>query len=73
VPKEGNLVKLEWFRRYDRPLEKQIGDLIVQSWDPAIAIGDDCDYSVCMTFLKKKDDYYLAARLSRSAQFSRFA
>ena len=59
VPKEGNLVKLEWFRRYDREPEKQIGDHIVQSWDPAIAIGDDSDYSVCMTFLKKKDDYYL--------------
>ena len=59
MPKEGNLVKLEWFRRYDREPEKQIGDHIVQSWDPAIAIGDDSDYSVCMTFLKKKDDYYL--------------
>jgi predicted phage terminase large subunit-like protein len=59
VPKEGNFVKFEWFRRYDRAPEKQIGDHVVQSWDTAIALGDDSDYSVCTTWLKKKDDYYL--------------
>jgi predicted phage terminase large subunit-like protein len=59
VPKEGNFVKFEWFRRYYRAPEKQIGDHIAQSWDTAIALGDDSDYSVCTTWLKKKDDYYL--------------
>jgi predicted phage terminase large subunit-like protein len=59
VPKEGNFIQRQWFMSYDRAPEKQIGDHIVQSWDTAIAIGDDSDYSVCTTWLKKRDDYYL--------------
>jgi predicted phage terminase large subunit-like protein len=59
VPIEGNLIRVDWLKRYDRAPEKQMGDLIVQSWDIATGIGDHNDYSVCATFLKRKDDYYL--------------
>ena len=59
VPIEGNLIRVDWLKRYDRAPVKQVGDLIVQSWDTATGIGDRNDYSVCATFLKRKDDYYL--------------
>jgi predicted phage terminase large subunit-like protein len=40
------------------PLQ-QPGDRLVQSWDVAAAIGENNDYSVCNTWLKKKADYHL--------------
>ena len=59
VPKAGNFIQLQWFRRYDKAPVKQAGDRIVQSWDPASGIDDHHDYSVCITCLVRKDDYYL--------------
>jgi predicted phage terminase large subunit-like protein len=59
VPKDGNFIQRQWFRWYkDKPV-KQLGDVIVQSWDTAMALDDHNDYSVCTTWLKRKDDYYL--------------
>jgi predicted phage terminase large subunit-like protein len=60
VPKAGNLIQLQWFRRYDQAPVKQAGDRIVQSWDPASGIDDHNDYSVCTTWLVTKEKkYYL--------------
>jgi predicted phage terminase large subunit-like protein len=59
VPEGGNAIKGEWFRCWTKTAVKQSGDLIVQSWDVAAAIGDNNDYSVCTTWLKRKGDYYL--------------
>ncbi|MEL6370243.1 MAG: phage terminase large subunit [Pseudomonadota bacterium] len=46
VPLEGNLIKREWFKRYDHPPE---GAQIVQSWDLASSTNERADYSVCVT------------------------
>jgi predicted phage terminase large subunit-like protein len=59
VPNGGNFILRQWFRWYTHPPVKQIGDVIVQSWDTAIGIDDHNDYSVCTTWLKRKDDYYV--------------
>ena len=59
VPEEGNLVKVEWLRRYEVLPEKQGPDRIVQSWDCAAKSGELNDYSVCLTFLVRKNEFYL--------------
>lgn len=58
VPLEGNLIRRDWFTFYDRPPEKEM-QRIVQSWDIAMTTGNANDYSVCTTWLRSKDDYYL--------------
>lgn len=59
VPIEGNLIKREWFKTYDQAPARAVGVQVVQSWDIATTIGDKNDYSVCMTFLSVRGDYYL--------------
>src|SRR5262245_25299408 len=58
VPFEGNLIRREWFRSYDR-LPQGSAQRIVQSWDVAMMTGDANDYSVCTTWWIIKSDYYL--------------
>jgi predicted phage terminase large subunit-like protein len=59
VPLEGDLIKRAWFRSYSCRPAHQMGDQIVQSWDTASKANKTNDYSVCTTWLKRKDDYYL--------------
>ncbi|MEP0322127.1 phage terminase large subunit [Bauldia litoralis] len=60
VPAEGNLIRRNWFKLVDDVPERRPGVQVVQSWDIASAIGDRNDYSVCLSFHVKRDDYYLA-------------
>ena len=50
VPAEGNLVKIEWFQRYDDPPNRNAFEAIVQSRDTAMVPGEGNDYSVCLTW-----------------------
>jgi len=59
VPLEGNLIRREWFRYYDRLPAQDPPGRIVQSWDIAMMTGDANDYSVCTTWRVTKSDYYL--------------
>ncbi|MEP0314144.1 phage terminase large subunit [Hyphomonas sp.] len=59
VPLEGNIIKRDWFRSYKRAPEREAGVQCVQSWDIATTIGDARDHSVCLTFLRIRDQYYL--------------
>lgn len=60
VPLEGNLIKRDWFRRFDRlPTAGGASGYVVQSWDTAMMTGKANDYSVCTTWLMIKNDYYL--------------
>lgn len=56
TPVEGNLVKREWFKFYDRLPAPDVRR-IVQSWDVAGTI--DGDYSVCTTWLIDGKHAYL--------------
>jgi predicted phage terminase large subunit-like protein len=58
VPLEGNLIRREWFRHYDR-LPQDFAGRVVQSWDIAMMTGDTNDYSVCTTWRIIKSDYYV--------------
>ena len=59
VPLEGNLVRREWFKRYDQLPQKTYNMRMVQSWDVAATTGGGSDYSVCITALVGNSDYYL--------------
>jgi predicted phage terminase large subunit-like protein len=59
VPSEGELIKWDWFRRFDQPLLLEPHDRIVQSWDTASTAGELSDYSVCTTWQVRGKDYYL--------------
>lgn len=46
----GNLIKLEWFGRYDGPPKPSAYEAVVQSWDTAAVPGHTNDWSVCTTW-----------------------
>jgi predicted phage terminase large subunit-like protein len=61
VPAEGNLIKLEWLKRYD---ENDLPSLphyeaIVQCWDTAMVPGEGNDYNVCTTWGILGERFYL--------------
>ena len=58
IPVGGNLVKREWIKWYETPLNSERGQ-IVQSWDVASTAADSGDWSVCTTWRKLRRDYYL--------------
>ena len=59
TPEDGEIVKWEWFELFDEVPNHRSGDQIVQSWDTALKSGNFTDYSVCLTFLVRGNDYYL--------------
>lgn len=69
VPPEGALIKREWFRYYDQPPIFQTGDKIVQSWDIASKIGPQNDYTVCLTVLMRRTDYYILHGLRERLEY----
>ena len=59
LPLEGGLINWSWFRFYDGPPERKVGDIIVQSWDTASKADELSDYSVCTTWLRRDNQHYL--------------
>lgn len=59
VPPEGEVVKWQWFSRYDSLPARKPGDMIVQSWDVASKPGEFSDYSVGTTWFVSGGDFYL--------------
>lgn len=50
VPEQGNLVQRAWIKREPPPARTR-KDFVIQSWDTAMKIGQNNDYSVCITAL----------------------
>jgi predicted phage terminase large subunit-like protein len=50
VSPEGNLLKMEQFRRFEVPIERHKFDRVIQSWDPAASDLPTSDWSVCTTW-----------------------
>jgi predicted phage terminase large subunit-like protein len=59
IPAEGNLISPAWLRSYDVLPEREAGDKIVQSWDCAAKSGELNDYSACITFLVRRNQFYV--------------
>jgi len=69
VPPAGNIVKRSWLRTYDVEPTWTKGDEIIQSWDVATTGGDDADWSVCTTWLRRKSEFYLLDVLRARLEF----
>ena len=59
TPPEGNIVRLEWFPRYDEPPPRERCLKIIQSWDTAASIAPNSAYSVCTTWGYFEGRWYL--------------
>lgn len=61
VPPGGNMLDIAWFPRYGdlHPPGSYGDDQVFQSWDTASKAGELNDYSVCTTWLVRKNAYYL--------------
>ncbi len=59
LPREGNLVKMAWFRTYPPEALEWSFDAVVASWDTASAANESNDFSVCTLWGVKDNRYYL--------------
>ena len=60
APIGGGMVKVKWFKLYKKRPRIEPGDRMVQSWDTATTANDSSNFSVCTTWLVKKNrDCYL--------------
>lgn len=50
VAPEGNLLRMDWFRRFEKPIERGRFDRVIQSWDPAATDLPTSDWSACTTW-----------------------
>ena len=66
APAGGGLIKLDWFRYYEYPIQKQKGDQIYQSWDTASKDGELNDYS-CLLYTSPSPRDGLLSRMPSSA------
>jgi predicted phage terminase large subunit-like protein len=55
VPEEGNLIKWQWFKFYDKPPSRTARDRMIVSWDTAMSGKELANYSVCVV-LQVRDE-----------------
>ena len=59
VPPGGAIIKNAWIKRYTEPPGPAKTEAIIQSWDTAYEGDESNSYSVCTTWAKCPDGYYL--------------
>ena len=59
VPPGGNMIKREWLRRYETLPARTPTTHVLQSYDPALAQGENNSWSVCTTWYFQDGKYYL--------------
>ena len=69
IPLGGAMVKKEWLKFYEPGDQPAKFDLILQSWDTANKATELSDYSVCTTWGKKKNNFYLLNVLRRRMEY----
>ena len=69
VPLGGAMVKTEWLKYYNPPEQPGSFDLILQSWDTANKVTELSDYSVCTTWGKKGNFFYLLNVFRRRMEY----
>ena len=69
APLGGGLVKWDWFKTYDLPPERLPGDRLVQSWDTASKAEEANDFSVCTTWLVRRNDAWLLDVFRQKLEF----
>ena len=56
---DGGMVQKQWLKYYAQALKNDEYDHIIQSWDTAIKSGDENSFSVCTTWGKLSENFYL--------------
>lgn len=56
---DGDIIRWSWFQTYTEELRPKVTDTIIQSWDTAATDNENSDYSVCTTWMVRKDNFYL--------------
>ena len=69
APLGGGLVKWDWFQTYDDPPDRRPGDHLVQSWDTASKAEEANDYSVCTTWLVRRQNAWLLDVFRQKLEF----
>ena len=69
IPPEGNIVRLEWFPRYDEPPSRERCLKVIQSWDTAVSIEPGSAYSVCTTWGYFERRWYLLDVLRQRVEY----
>jgi predicted phage terminase large subunit-like protein len=59
VPPGGCMIRREWLRYWDHLPERSYRTRIIQSWDTAAKDGAQNDWSVCTTWMKVDNCFYL--------------
>jgi predicted phage terminase large subunit-like protein len=59
VPPSGYMIRREWLRYWDKLPERTYRTRIIQSWDTAAKDGAQNDWSVCTTWMKVDNCFYL--------------
>ncbi|MGN6357711.1 MAG: phage terminase large subunit [Novosphingobium sp.] len=59
VPEVGNIVRREWFKRFDLANFQRSPGTVIQSWDTASKDNPHNDWSVCVTAVMRGRDIYI--------------
>jgi predicted phage terminase large subunit-like protein len=59
IPPGGAMIKRNWIRRFDQSPASDWRSPIFQSWDTASKEGSQNDWSVCTTWVRHENKYYL--------------
>lgn len=59
IPDGGNIFRLQWLRYVDEPLPPHAFQYRVQSWDTAIQVAEENDYTVCVTVGVRGKEYHI--------------
>lgn len=59
LPPGGATFRCEWIKRYEQPPKLSQTEAIIQSWDTAYEGDEHNSYSVCTTWAKCSDGYFL--------------
>lgn len=59
LPPGGAVIKEAWIKRYDTPPKPSKTEAVIQSWDTSYEGDEDNSWSVCTTWAKCPDGYYL--------------
>lgn len=68
----SDLFQWSWFDTYEYRPDRDEFNMVIQSVDTAFGDGMDSDYSVCLTFGRKEQDWYLLDVLRNRDSYSDF-
>lgn len=68
-PAEGGIIKRHWFKYYNRPMQPDEFDEIIQSWDMSFKDADDSSYVVGQVWGRKGADKFLLDQIRDRMDF----